>query len=61
MAAMRRRHQLWRWRLHNFRLLFVQGQMAPAAETVRCAELNQKATVAPYNLPGIDRGKSSGH
>ena len=35
--------------------------MAAAAKIVRCAELNQKATVAPYNLPGINRGKISSH
>jgi hypothetical protein len=35
--------------------------MATTAKIIGRAELNQKASVATYNLPGVDRGKSSGH
>jgi hypothetical protein len=61
VAAVPRWHNLLYWRLRYLRLLFIEGQMATAAKVIGCAELNQKATVAPYNLPGIYRGKSSSH
>jgi hypothetical protein len=61
VAAVPRWHNLLYWRFRYLRLLFIEGQMAAAAKVIRCAKLNQKATVAPYNLPGIYRGKSSSH
>ena len=61
MAAVRRRHELRRRRLDDFGLFFIQRNVASPAKVVGCAKLNQKAMVAPYDLPGIDRGKISGH
>ena len=61
MAAVCRRHHLRHGRFYNFGLLFVERDMATPAKIIGCAKLNQKAMVAPDNLPGIDRGKSSGH
>ena len=58
---MRRRNQLRRRRLGYLWLLFIERQVAATAEIIGCAKLNEKTAVAPYNLPGIDRGKSSGH
>jgi hypothetical protein len=56
MTTMRRRHELRCWRLDDFRLLFIETQMAAAAKIVRCTELNEKATIASNNFPGINRG-----
>jgi hypothetical protein len=56
MAAMRRRYQLWRGSLDNFRLFFVQAKMAATTEIVRGAKLDEQATVASYNFPGVNRG-----
>ena len=61
MAAVRRWYKLRRRRLYNFGLFFIQRDVASPAEVIGCAKLNQKAMVAPYNFPGIDRGKISGH
>ena len=61
MAAVRRWNQLGHRHFDNFWLLFVERNTAAPAKTIGCAKLNQKAMVAPDNLPGIDRGKSSGH
>jgi len=61
VAAVRSGYQLRRRRLHNLWLFFIQRYMASPAKVIGCAKLNQKAMVAPDNLPGIDRGKISGH
>lgn len=53
---MRGGHQLRGWRLHNLGLLFVQGEMAAPAKIVSGAKLDEQATVATYNFPGINRG-----
>jgi hypothetical protein len=42
-------------------VLFIQRNAAAPAKIIRCAKLNEKAMVAPDNLPGIDRGKIRGH
>ena len=56
MAAMCCRHQLRYGRLHNLGLLFVQGEMAAPTQIVRGSKLDEQATVATYNFPGINRG-----
>ena len=56
VAAVRRRNELRRRRLHNFRLLFVERNVATTAKVIGCAELNQKTVIAPNNFPGINRG-----
>jgi hypothetical protein len=42
--------------LHNLRLLLVQREMAAPAKIVRGAKLDEQATIATYNFPGINRG-----
>ena len=61
MAAVRSRYELRRRRLYNLWLFFIQRNVASPAKVIGCAKLNQKAMVAPDNLPGIYRGKISGH
>jgi hypothetical protein len=61
VAAVRSRYELRRRRLYNLWLFFIQRNVASPAKVIGCAKLNQKAMVAPDNLPGIDRGKISGH
>lgn len=61
MAAVRRRYELRRRRLYDFWLFFIQRNVASPAKVIGCAKLNQKAMVASYDLPGIYRGKISGH
>ena len=56
MSAMWGRYQLRRWSLHNLGLLFVQGEMAAPAKIVSGAKLDEQATIATYNFPGINRG-----
>lgn len=58
---MRSGYKLRRRRLYDFWLFFIQRNVASPAKVIGCAKLNQKAMVAPDNLPGIDRGKISGH
>jgi hypothetical protein len=61
VAAVRSGYKLRRRRLYDFWLFFIQRNVASPAKVIGCAKLNQKAMVAPDNLPGIDRGKISGH
>ncbi len=61
MAAVCRRNHLRHGHFYNFGLLFVERDVAAPAKIIGCAKLNEKAVVAPNDLPGIDRGKSSGH
>jgi hypothetical protein len=56
------RHHLWRRRRrNNFWFVLIERTTATAAETIGCSELNQQATVATDNFPGIYRGKSCSH
>jgi len=61
VAAVCRRHHLRHGRFYNFGLLFVERDVASPAKIIGCAKLNEKAVVAPDDLPGINRGKSGGH
>jgi len=42
--------------LRHLGLIFIEREVATAAKIVGCTELNQKAAVATYNFPGINRG-----
>src|SRR5438270_13227335 len=57
----RRHHLRPLWGGDNRRFVLVEGRAAASAKVIGCTELNEQATVASDNFPGVDRGESCSH